>query len=192
MKKILFIIAIASTFALHAQFGIEAGVNYNFSGDLSEITESTSDILHGAKSKTGFHGGIWYKYSLIGFFIKGELLYTQYENTYGNDYSMLTKKIDLPVVLGMDILGPLYIFAGPDFQYILNNEFSYDDDDEEVDYNGITMGLHLGVGVQVKRLSLDIRWEKALSSNTFEFVDDNFTLDARPNQFIFTLGYAFN
>ncbi len=105
---------------------------------------------------------------------------------------MLTKKIDLPVVLGMDILGPLYIFAGPDFQYILNNEFSYDDDDEEVDYNGITMGLHLGVGVQVKRLSLDIRWEKALSSNTFEFVDDNFTLDARPNQFIFTLGYAFN
>jgi hypothetical protein len=39
---------------------------------------------------------------------------------------MTTKKIDVPIVVGMKVFGPVYIFAGPDFQYIMDEDFSLD------------------------------------------------------------------
>ena len=198
MKKLLFIFALTITtfsFAQSSQFGIKAGVNYNFSGDLhdlGEIADATDDVVHGADSRTGFHAGVWYKLNYSDLFLKGELLYTQFENTYGGTpgYSMLTKKIDVPVLVGMKVFGPVYIFGGPDFQYIMDEDFSLQT--AEITTDDFTLGLHLGVGVEFKRISLDLRWDKALTNNNLEFVNENFTLDNRPNQLMFGIQYSFS
>jgi hypothetical protein len=198
MKKLLFIIVLATSFLLQAQdsqFGIKAGLNYNFSGDLTDLNElenTTDDVVHGADSKAGFHGGLWYQLNYSDLFIKGELLYTQYENTFSG-YALTTKSIDVPVVVGMKILGPLYIFAGPDFQYILAEDFSLAN--SEVTSDDFTMGLHLGIGVEFKRLSFDARWEKGLTGDDLDIINsdsvtDRFTLDNRPNQLLFSIQYS--
>ncbi len=198
MKKLLFIIAIATTFIVQAQnsqFGIKAGLNYNFSGDLTDLNEledTADDVFHGADSKAGFHGGLWYQLNYADLFIKGELLYTQYENTFSN-YALTTKTINVPVLVGMKILGPLYVFAGPDFQYKVDEDFSLSN--TEVTSDDFTMGLHLGIGVEFKRLSFDARWEKGLTGDDLSIVGndsftDNFTLDNRPNQLLFSVQYS--
>ena len=82
MKKIL----LASLFVLGAiqfsqaqlQFGVKAGVNYN-SDSFEDVSE---DVLNGAKTKTGFHTGMWFRAKLpaIGFYIRPEIVYTELKN----------------------------------------------------------------------------------------------------------------
>lgn len=201
MRKLLFILVLsisASVNAQNSEFGVQAGLNYNFSGDLTELAEigdAADDLIHGAESKTGFHGGIWYKLNYSDIFLKGELLYTQFENTFDATpaYTLTTKKIDIPIVVGMKVFGPVYVFAGPDFQYILDEDFSLSN--TEVTYDDFTMGLHIGVGLEFKRISFDLRWDKGLSGDesvisSSSLIADNFTLDNRPNQLVFSLNYS--
>jgi len=201
MRKILFILLVTLSVSVNAQkseFGIQAGINYNFSGNLTEISEigeAADDLIHGAESKTGFHAGVYYKLNYSDLFLKGELLYTQFENSFDMTpvYTMTTKKIDVPIVVGMKVFGPVYIFAGPDFQYILDEDFSLSN--TEVTYDDFTVGLHLGVGLEFKRISFDLRWDKGLSGSESELVNSNFinenaTLDNRPNQLVFSINYA--
>jgi len=201
MKNLFLLLLLCFIGNLSAQkleFGLQAGVNYNFSGDLIELNvldTSVDDLYHNAKSVTGYHGGVWARLNFSDIFIKSELLYTKYENEFTgvNNYSLITKKIDIPIVLGMRILGPLYVFAGPDFQYILAEDFSVTNTD--VTYDDFTTGLHLGVGVEFDRVALDIRWEKGLAESEVsiinsEFVNENFTLDNRPNQLVLSLHYT--
>lgn len=195
---ILFTIIAFNTYAQDFQYGIQGGVNYNFGGDLTELNAlnvSFDDIIHKAKSIEGYHGGLWAKISFSGLFIKSELLYTQFKNEFSSNptYFLTTKKIDIPVVIGLKVLGPLYIFAGPDFQYIIAENFSVDN--TEVTYDDFTTGLHLGIGVDFGRFSLDFRWDKGLSESTSsivnsEFINSNFTLDNRPNQLMLSLHYS--
>lgn len=201
MKNLFLLLAFAlvnNIYAQNLQFGIQGGVNYNFSGDLKELNvleTSVDDIYHSAKSVTGYHGGFWAKLNLSEFFIKSELLYTKFENEFTgiSTYTLTTKKVDIPVVFGMKILGPLYVFAGPDFQYILAEDFSVAN--TEVTYDDFTTGLHLGVGVEFDRLALDLRWEKGLAESdasiiNSDIVNENFTLDNRPNQLVLSLHYT--
>jgi len=202
MKHLFFIllsICIAgSGSAQKLEFGLQAGVNYNFSGDLKELNvldTSVDDIYHGAKSVTGYHGGVWARLNFSDIFLKSELLYTKYENDFSGpfNYNLTTKKIDMPIVLGMRILGPLYVFAGPDFQYILAADFSVANTD--VTYDDFTTGLHLGFGLEFDRFALDLRWEKGLAESdasiiNSDIINENFTLDNRPNQLVLSLHYT--
>ena len=60
------------------QFGVKGGVNYNS----NSIKETSSDIFDGAKSKTGYHAGIWLRFKLpvVGWYVRPELVYTNLEN----------------------------------------------------------------------------------------------------------------
>lgn len=194
-------IAITSSLAQDFSFGIKGGTNYNFSGDLNELRDfstDTDDIIHKAKSIRGYHGGL---YAKLGddIFIRAEAVYTHFENEFSDPamYTITTDKLDIPVVLGMKVLGPLYIFAGPDFQYILNEDFYENDISKAKEtYKEFTTGLHLGVGVAFGRFALDFRWDKGLSENSIDIVNSeigstyNFTVDNRPNQLLLSLNIA--
>lgn len=198
LSFLLLFVVFGNLQAQNLQFGIQGGVNYNFSGDLKELNvleTSADDIYHSAKSVTGYHGGVWAKLNFSDFFIKPELLYTKFESEFIIDETetLITKKIDIPVTLGMKILGPLYVFAGPDFQYILAEDFSVAN--TEVTYDDFTTGLHIGVGLEFDRLALDLRWDKGLAESdasiiNSDIVNENFTLDNRPNQLVLSLHYT--
>jgi len=201
MKNLFFLLVfvfIGNLYAQNLQFGIQGGVNYNFSGDLNELNvleTPVDDIYHNAKSVAGYHGGVWAKLNFSDIFIKSELLYTKFENEFVviDTENLITKKIDIPIVLGIKVLGPLYVFAGPDFQYILSEDFSVGN--TEVTYDDFSTGLHLGVGLELDRIALDLRWDKGLSESdasiiNSEFVNENFSLDNRPNQLVLSLHYT--
>ena len=99
--------------------------------------------------------------------------------------------MDVPVLVGITIIGPLNIFAGPAFQYILNSKF----DGVTIDNieNDFTVGLNIGAGVSFGKFGLDVRYERGFSENEINFIDNNLLtltddrVDSRPNQIILSL-----
>lgn len=176
-------------------FGIKAGLNYNQNGDLSfsQIQDAGEDLIAGSDGKVGYHIGLFGKLDFPKIYLKPELVYTKTKSSYDidggtNDYDI--SKLDLPVLLGYKIIGPLHIFAGPAFQYTLNNDL--EDLQVEDVKNSFTVGAHFGVGVNLGNIGVDVRYERGFSENEANFIGENITdisgrVDSRPSQIIFGL-----
>lgn len=195
MKKFLVFILILAGFSMTAQkvnFGIKGGLNYGATGDYESFSEAAGDITsiaHG-KEKTGFHAGFYAQLEVLGIFIQPELLYTRLNTEY-SDFDYKLDKIDAPVLLGINFLGPLNLKAGPSFQYILNNKLENTELKIGKVENDITVGYQLGVGLDLGRLGFDVRYEGAFSDNNAfgEYANENFRIDSRPSQWILALSY---
>lgn len=185
MKSIQFLaLLLLCSMAGYAQsgsgFGVKAGLNFNSNGDLrlDEVPDLSSD------TKMGYHLGVWGKFG-DQVYLRPELIYTKTKSAYdGVDFDM--KKLDLPVLVGLRLIGPLHAFAGPAFQYILDTDLE-DISLGDVE-NDFTVGLQIGAGVNLGKLGVDLRYERGLSSNEAELVDlGSQRLDTRPSQFILSL-----
>lgn len=204
MKTFFLILIFWSVTVLTAQnfnFGIKGGVNYNFSGDLTdknELLNTGDDAIHGAKNSLGYHGGIFLKYSISDFFLRTEANFTQYKTEYSvssNPITLTSQKVDIPLVLGTKVFSKLYVFVGPDFQYQLSEDFSLEN--TELHYQDFTWGLHAGVGLQLDNFLVEVCWDKPLSDNEINILNsisstDYYTVDQRPNQLLLSIGYKFD
>ncbi|WGK63918.1 outer membrane beta-barrel protein [Croceiramulus getboli] len=195
MKKLLVIVFLisAASYGQSTEFGLKGGLNYGSTGDVEGLNDVPNPFSQNdADDKVGYHIGFYSKFKFAGLFLQPELYYTRLSSDYGNS-SYNVNKLDLPVLAGINIIGPLHVKAGPAFQYILNNEFEDNNFEVEDPENSITVGYHLGVGVQLGRLGVDVRYEGAFSENTAVGVEDvgsaGFTVDNRPSQFLFGVTY---
>jgi hypothetical protein len=191
MKKFIlrlsFLFVTSLVFSQSASWGFKVGLNYNSNGDFKN---SVSDLIENPDANIGYHVGF---YGQLGkrLFLRPELVYTSTKSKYHRmDFRM--QKIDVPILVGLKIIGPLYAFAGPTFQYILDSEL--DDYKHNSIEKDLTLGLNIGVGIRIKRLSLDLRYERGLTENEAQFLDNNDinigTIDTRPKQLILSLSYA--
>jgi hypothetical protein len=188
MKKTLMVMVVAlfsaTAFAQSGSgFGIKAGLNYNGNGD---YFESAGDAARNPDRNVGFHAGI---YGKIGnrIYLRPELVYTSISSDYDND-DFKMKKLDVPVLLGAKVIGPLHVFAGPAFQYVLDTEF------DGITINNVendfTVGLNIGAGVNLGKIGIDLRYERGFSENEANFINTNITtvgesrVDTRPDQLI--------
>lgn len=199
MKKTLLIAVLtlmgSAVFAQSGSgFGIKAGLSYNKNGDLiGTVGDAGQNISEGAEGKAGYHVGFWGKLDFPKIYLRPELVYSKTKSTYdvngeSNDYDI--SKLDLPVLLGYKLIGPLHIFAGPAFQYTLKNDLGdLEVEDVESDF---TVGLNAGVGVNLGKIGVDVRYERGFSENEANFIGNNITdisgrVDSRPSQIIFAL-----
>ena len=188
----LTLIAFLSTSLLQAQFefGVKAGLNYDSLGDVNYTDISATQLSAG--SKTGFHLGVYGKLDLLLFYLRPELQFTKINSGFQNTDIGLSK-IEAPILLGYKVLGPLSAFAGPSFQYILdeNIEGTTLTDIEE----NFTVGLQIGTRLSFGRFGLGIRYERGFTDNDILILGmngvpiDGNRIDARPNQFIVSASY---
>ena len=170
MKKTLLTVALAivglTAFAQKGTgFGIKGGLNYNQNGDLtySSVVDAGKNVVEGADGKTGFNVGIFGQLELPIIYLRPELVYTNTKSSYnvtGSSKTYEVSSLDLPVLVGIHILGPMNIFAGPAFQYILSNDLQ-DFEIEDVK-NDFTVGLNLGVGINLGRLGDFLKMKQKL------------------------------
>lgn len=170
-------------------FGIKAGLNYNANGD---YFESIGDNAQNPDRNIGYHIGVFGK---IGnrLYFRPEVVYTTTKSSYdSDDFSM--KKIDAPLLVGAKILGPISVFAGPSLQYILDTGFDgIDINDVENDFS---IGLNFGIGLNINKIGIDLRYERGFSDNEAVFIDNNLgnsvvsRIDTRPDQLILSLSLA--
>ncbi|TPV33894.1 PorT family protein [Paucihalobacter ruber] len=165
-------------------FGIKGGLNYNGNGD---YFNSISTNFENPDNTFGYHLGIFGK---IGnkVYLRPELVYTKTKSDY-NSGTFDMSKLDAPILVGLKIIGPLHVFAGPSFQYILDTEFEgVTIDNIENDFS---IGLNFGIGVNFNSFGIDLRYERGFSENEGTFLDNNLgvggRLDTRPEQLILSL-----
>ncbi|RZN83198.1 MAG: PorT family protein [Winogradskyella sp.] len=193
MKNLFFTALLIAGFStsLFAQkgsgFGIKAGLNYGGNGD---YFESVSNNFQNPDQNIGYHIGVFGKLGNRIYF-RPELVYTKVKSDYNaGDFDM--QKLDVPLLVGIKVLGPVNVFAGPSLQYILDTDF----DNLRVDdiENDFSVGLNFGIGLNLNRLGIDLRYERGFSDNEATFIDNNNIisldrLDTRPEQLILSLSY---
>lgn len=197
MKKAILIICLLAGAVTYAQsgtgIGIKGGLNFGASGDLSEtVSNDISDIS--SDSKVGFHLGVFGKMDFGTLYFRPELVYTKLNAEYDlsegkKDFEM--SKLDMPLLVGLNILGPVHIFAGPSLQYVLDTDL--EDIELEDVKNDFTVGFNIGAGVNLSdQLGVDLRYERGFSDNEAEFANiSESRVDTRPSQLILGLSYKF-
>ncbi|WP_289063077.1 porin family protein [uncultured Zobellia sp.] len=169
------------------EIGVKAGLNYSANGD---YFESIGDAARDPDRNIGYHLGLFTKIGVNRIYFRPELMYTKTKSDYNGDKFDISK-LDMPLLVGAKIIGPLHVFAGPSFQYILDTEFDgISIDDIENDFS---VGANIGAGVDLGKLGIDIRYERGFNSNEATFINTNITnlgpsrVDARPDQLIVSL-----
>lgn len=190
VKVIAFSIALLFTIMLNAQtnsgFGFKGGLNYNGNGD---YFESISNNYQNPDRTIGYHVGVFGKIGKTLYF-RPELVYTSTKSDY-NAGEFDFKKLDMPLLVGVKVIGPIQVFGGPSLQYVLDSDFENATiSDVENDFS---VGLNFGIGVSFNNLGLDLRYERGFNDNEATIINNNINisnpnrLDTRPEQLILSL-----
>ena len=186
---LLFLLCFTPLFA-QLSFGVKGGVNYDSFGELNSTDLSLENFQ--SDTKTGFHIGVYGNLDLLTFYLRPELQFSQSVSQFNDNETIALNKLEAPVLLGYKILGPLSVFAGPSFQYILN-EKGTDVSLGELKEN-FTVGLQLGTRLKLGRFGLGIRFERGFTDNEVIILGNNDVniagrVDTRAKQWIISASY---
>jgi hypothetical protein len=211
MRKIA-ILSIAAVFvavsanAQFFQYGLKAGVNFSSISmdDITGISDGTDvyNLVTG-ETVTGYQVGLMTRINIAMFFVQPEL----YFNAVGGSVEQVVQggtdellevqfnRFDIPLLVGVK-LGPARINAGPVGSAVISsvNDLVEISQDLETLTGGLTWGYQAGIGVDLfKKLAIDLRYEGSLSKygDSFTVGGTSHNFDARPTQYIVTLGWWF-
>ena len=206
--SILLVILISLPAISQIKFGLKAGVSTNnlSMATVKTLTSGTTSYTVDAltEAKYGFHGGAFFRLTLLGIYVQPELLFATRTNEYTvknvqtNVSSVVQQnfnKLDIPVMVGFK-LGPLRLNAGPSASLLINTPKELiDSPDFESMYNRMTIGYQAGVGLDIlNTLTVDLRYEGSLKkyqNQIQNLVGTTVNLDDRSNAFLLSLGLMF-
>lgn len=170
--------------------GITAGAS-TASVKFSGIGNSFVNTIKG-NNIMGFEGGLFERINLGPLFIKPMLLagYQGGTATYtNNDGSVNTSKfnygnIEVPVLLGLKILGPLRIEAGPVYNWIYTANYN---DDNSIKINPSGLGYRAGANVELGILNLGLAYQGITNRSD----NSSTTTFSSPSELIFSLALCF-
>ena len=200
MKKLLLTLGLFAAFTTiskaqllpSVQFGAKAGVN------LSSLSNTNGTFS--ADNRAGYLAGFWARFGAIGFNFQPELYITSknvdINNSTGQSSSAKFTSIDVPLLLGGKIgafgLGGRF-YAGPLLSFAINrdgNTFGNAvGNAASLRYKDANFALTAGAGIDIRRISIDLRYEAGLSKQ--EYIDGSTNIKTRVSLFNLSLGYAF-
>ena len=207
MKKLIFVL-VASLFIVTAtdaqifKYGIKAGIGFSSLKieDLTGISDGPDvyDLITG-DGVMGYHLGIQTRINIAMLVIQPEL----YFNAGGGSVEQVRdggvtevlnvnfSRIDIPLLVGVKF-GPARINVGPVGSFVIKEttDLTAIEPDFTLFTNTMTWGFQAGIGIDVSKISLDARYEGSLSKlgESFNVGGNEFALDARPSQWIISLG----
>jgi hypothetical protein len=167
-------------------FGVKGGLNYS--------TFPSSGIFNN-NNRAGYIGGLWARMGGLGFNFQPELYLTSkninVKDASGDENKAKFTSIDVPLLLGGKIgafgLGGRF-YGGPVLSFAVNKDQNLSDatsDATKLRYKDANYGLQVGAGVDIRSLSIDLRYEQGL--NKIAYGSDN--SHTRVNIFSLALAY---
>ena len=210
MKKIIaivFVVLLSIPVFSQINFGLKAGVSTTSLSmpTIKTITSGTTSFTVDGitTAKYGFHGGVFVRVTLFGFYIQPEFLFstrtseytvTNVQTTVSTVAKQNFNKLDIPVMLGFK-LGPLRLNAGPTGSLLLNSPKALiTNPDYKNNYSRMTYGYQAGLGFDLLFLTFDLRYEGSLQkyqNQIQNLAGTKVNLDDRPNAFLFSVGIKF-
>ncbi len=208
VSTILFCFSQADSYAIF-DFGLRGGLNYSSISSPREIVLSGhenlgSSIMALDDTHTGFHLGVYTRFSLLGFFLQPELLYTQtgqemlYKDIPGLGdvgFTQTYRHLDIPLTAGIK-LAVFRFGAGPVFSILLDQTREKPsignglDSFVEFTPKNTTVGYQLMAGLQLRSINLDFIYRGNLSGlgESVQLSGQEFSFDTKPSQYIISLG----
>lgn len=169
------------------QFGLKAGAN------LSSLQTSASATF-ATSNQAGYLGGIWARFGALGFNFQPEMYVTSKNvditTQGGGTTSAKFTSLDVPLLVGVKIgafgiggrlyTGPLVSFALDKSQSLggaVGKAFS-------LDYQDQNFAWQFGAGLDIKRISVDLRYEAGITKQTYGYNQTRVSL------FNVSLGYS--
>lgn len=188
MKKLtLTALLICCTFFAFAQvlpsfqFGVKGGFN---------LSKFSTENTFASDNKAGYYAGLWTRIGAAGIHLQPELYLSGKNTTLKNggvENEVKFTSLDVPVLVGTKIGAAgvgVRLNTGPVVSFILNEKQSFGDATSNV-FNGSfkdqAFAWQIGTGLDVGKLSVDLRYEMGLSK-----LNDAGYPDTKLN--IFTLG----
>ena len=188
------------------KYGLKAGVGFSSLKieDITGISEG-GDVynLVTGDAVMGYHFGVQTRIKIAMIYIQPEAYFNAgggtieqvVENGPTEVLNVRFNRIDIPVLVGVK-LGPVRLNAGPTGSIVLSEitDLTELQPDFKLFTNTMTWGFQAGAGVDIiNKISLDARYEGSLSrlGESISIGGNEFPLDARPSQWIISLGIWF-
>jgi hypothetical protein len=170
------------------QFGVKGGVN------LSSFPQNGQ---YNNSDQAGYIGGLWARVGALGFNFQPELYLTGKDVNVTDAAGTVNRakftSLDVPLLFGGKIgafgLGARF-YTGPVVSFAINKDQTLSnalDDAGRLDFKDQNYAWQLGAGVDIRKLSIDLRYEGGL--NKIAYGPDE-TSHTRLNLFNLTLAYS--
>ena len=204
MKKYIFISVLLLILTAGQSFGqIKLGIRAGISSSnvkVDDIVRTGSDEykLKSGDPMVGFHFGLMSRIQLFNVYVQPELLFTSSGgNVKVTDINGTTikeqkyNKLDIPVLAGLKF-GPARIEVGPVASVLLSSKSDLITDGKATMKNA-TIGYQAGVGLDISRLAIDLKYEGNLSKlgDGVKIGSEEYNFDTRNSQIILSLGFFF-
>lgn len=160
------------------------------------------------KNITGFNAGLSMKVNLpASLYVMPEIFYSNFNNevTVANDLNAeettikaKTSRVDIPVLLGYNLLGDLLsAYAGPVASINLTKDENFGSFVQRVNSKDFTIGYQLGLQSEISKFIISAKYEGAFSKDERKFINtvagsnQEIEYDNRSSLFMLGLGYKF-
>ena len=202
---LIFLIIFNTSLYSQGSLGVNFGLNDDSFGSIENIQNTIDNYDLDLKNATGFQLGVYTEIDLITFYIRPELNFIFSKSNQGSailsgnisedvlKHNFKSSEIQVPIIFGYNILGPISVFGGPSFKY--NLKTSSDIFDLEDIKDKYRLSLLLGSRVKVKSFAIDLRYERGLNSNEILIINanglniPNGNIDSTNNRFSILLSY---
>ena len=203
MRLIYFLLFASSGLFAQGNLGFQFGLNDDNFGSIENISNKIDNYDLDIKNSTGFQFGVFTEIDLITFYIRPELnlifsksknaaAYSLDEGVNIAEHSYKSSEIQLPIIFGYKVLGPISVFGGPSFKYNLSNSSNFNLEDIKDKY---TLSLLLGSRVKIRSISVGLRYERGLNNNEVLIINangvdlDNANVDLTTNKLSLNISY---
>ena len=203
MRIIYFLLFASTSLLAQGNLGFQFGLNDDNFGSIENIKNKIDNYDLDIKNSTGFQFGVFTEIDLITFYIRPELnlifsksknatAYSLEEGINIAEHSYKSSEIQLPIIFGYKVLGPISVFGGPSFKYNLSNSSNFNLEDIKDKY---TLSLLLGSRVKIRSISVGLRYERGLNNNEVLIINangvdlDNANVDLTTNKLSLNISY---
>ena len=203
MRKLILIgliIIVSAPVFSQVKFGIKAGAEtttvptYQYGNG-----DATIDALKDAS--WGYHAGIFLRFNLGAVYLQPEVVFASTSFDYNVTTATLTElktqtfnRVSIPLLFGLK-LGPLRLMAGPAASIMIGSPKALiDDPDFEQMYKGAVYGYQAGAGIDLGRLTFDVRYAGSLGEKFGDSVTiegQTFKLDYGQSSLLISVGLMF-
>lgn len=193
MKKLVMICLLMTiAFGASAQFSL--GPRVTLVNSKLSLKDAATSVQEG-DAEFGYQFGIFMraKVPVIGLYVQPEILFSKAESTLSlnnQDVSFEFNKIDVPIMIGGKV-GPLRLNAGPSLSFLTDASRSDVAGDIKDNYKNTTVGYQAGVGIDILKFVIDVKYEGSLSQfgETVSVGGTTVNTDQRTSQWVFALGF---
>ena len=168
--SLLFIMNFAfNNFYSQVNYGFKVGVNFDNIGDIKSTGSVRTDIE--TASIASAHFGVFAQIKIVDLYIRPEIQLSKSKSELISLDQFEINKIEIPILLGYEVFGPISIFAGPIFQNIISIK------SDSINFgnytNNFTIGLQIGSRIDIGKFGIGFRFERGFTDNEIEILENN-------------------